>query len=92
MIYVEERRPRPNAYGGSNTGYTRGRGGPTSTPVRGGGDTSRGRGGNMQNRTSSQGAYQKEKYISESMIHDKDRLIVSEKLPRYLTSLSDSRQ
>ncbi|OCT49218.1 NTF2 and RRM domain protein [Cladophialophora carrionii] len=60
-IYVEERRPRPNAYGGSNANYTRG-GGPASRGGRGaiqGGSRSgsqtnfpkdAGRGGNVQHQ------------------------------------------
>jgi hypothetical protein len=43
-ISVEERRPRPNAYGGTNANYGRG----TNQAARGG------RGGNMQQRTGSQ--------------------------------------
>nr|KAK5448492.1 hypothetical protein LTR18_001580 [Exophiala xenobiotica] len=51
QIYVEERRPRPNAYGGSNASYT--------TP-RGGGQAGRGRGGMQGGRSGSQTNFPKD--------------------------------
>jgi hypothetical protein len=48
QITVEERRPRPTAYGGSNASFPRGAA-----------NTSRGRGG-MQNRGGSQGGFPKD--------------------------------
>ncbi|KIX02685.1 uncharacterized protein Z518_08627 [Rhinocladiella mackenziei CBS 650.93] len=49
QIYVEERRPRPNAYGGSNTNYNRGSS-----------NTGRGRGGMQGGRTGSQTNFPKD--------------------------------
>ncbi|KAK4937772.1 hypothetical protein LTR10_021649 [Elasticomyces elasticus] len=52
QIYVEERRPRPNAYGGANA---------NATFTRGGSTAGRGRGGGMQSgRTNSQSSFSKE--------------------------------
>lgn len=49
QITVEERKPRAGAYGGANSTFPRGNGAPT-----------RGRGGNMQQRTGSQGGFPKD--------------------------------
>ncbi|EHY59381.1 hypothetical protein HRR83_001345 [Exophiala dermatitidis] len=50
QIYVEERRPRPNAYGGSNANYSRG----------GGNNAGRGRGGMQGGRSGSQSNFPKD--------------------------------
>ncbi|KIY03550.1 uncharacterized protein Z520_00241 [Fonsecaea multimorphosa CBS 102226] len=49
QIYVEERRPRPNAYGGSNANFNRG-----------GGTANRGRGGMQSGRSGSQTNFPKD--------------------------------
>ena len=59
MIIVEERKPRPGAYGGNGASFARGRGGPVQFAPRGN-DASRGRGMNGQGRSGGQAGFQKE--------------------------------